>query len=293
MLKNYHMYFTRILLSLSLAVASLPVLARQDAVQAASTPASGAAIVSRELVISTGATTVLIFPAAICESCVDRGHPDVSTSAVAGVSNVLRVKAASAEMPTTNLTVFTADGMIYSFAVRYDPNPGNFLHDFTALKSRGPAQFHAGRMNDADIAANALVVAATAPRRQRPITRSVGQIDMRLQNILLKDGIMFLSFGLHNRSQIAYDLDFSRFYIRDRSRRKRTSRMEKQSPPLHQLVSPGMSVLPGATATVVVAFPKFTIADSKLFCAEIFEKGGDRVLQLRMKGRHLLRANVF
>ncbi|RPD43084.1 DUF4138 domain-containing protein [Chitinophaga barathri] len=256
-------------------------------------PTVASTTVIQDLPISAGATTVLIFPVAICENCIDRGHPDLSTSVVPGVSNVLRVKAASNQMPATNLTVFTIDGMIYSFSVRYNPTPASYLFDFSAKPSGGQARFEGGRMNAADIASCALVTAATAPRRSGPVSRKVGDVYMRLHNILLKDGVMFLSFGIRNGSPVDYDLDITRFYVRDRKRVKRTSMMETKIEPLHLLSSPSTRVSAKGQATIVIAVPKFTIAEGKMFCAEVFEQGGDRVLQLRLKGRHLLQVSTF
>jgi hypothetical protein len=40
----------------------------------------------------------------------------------------------------------------------------------------------------------------------------------------------------------------------------------------------------------VAAFDKFTISEKKVFMVEFFERNGDRHLQLRLKGKHLLKA---
>lgn len=284
-------HFRSVLFFVFGVLVSATTTAQDNSVKAQTT--AGAAVIRQDLSISTGATTVLVFPVAICENCIDRGHPDLSTSVVPGVSNVLRVKAASDLMPQTNLTVFTVDGMIYSFTVRYAASPPVFLFDFTAKPATGPARFTGGRMNGADIASCALVTAATASRRTGPVSRKKGDVYMKLQNILLKDGVMFLSFGIHNNSRVDYDLDITRFYVRDRKRVKRTSMMETSIVPLHLLSSPSTRITAMGKATIVVAVPKFTIAEGKLFCAEIFEKDGDRVLQLRLKGKHLLQASTF
>ena len=250
-------------------------------------------VVHHQLEISTEVTTVLLFAAPIIPGGWDKGHPDISTKTVAGVSNVLRVKAESDSFPPSNLTVFTTDGMVYSFQVSYRQIPDSTIYDFTSYKGTGPAMFFTHRMNDAAVMTHSMIVSATPSHRSRPVTTSVGDMKMRLTGLYLKEGVMFIKLRLANNSAITYDVDFTRCYIRDRVRKKRTSAMEKKVLPLQTLYSPDSSIPPQSSVSLVMALPKFTIADSKYFCVEVFEQNGDRVLQLRFKGKHLLKARYF
>jgi len=82
---------------------------------------------SYPLQITTGKTSSLIFPGII--KSVDRGSREVLAQKAKDVSNVLHVKAAKEDFSETNLTVITADGLLYHFTVRYAADPGVLTFD--------------------------------------------------------------------------------------------------------------------------------------------------------------------
>ena len=52
---------------------------------------------------------------------------------------------------------------------------------------------------------------------------------------LMDNDILLFRFGLHNRSQIGYTIDFIRFYIQDAKKRKKTAvqQLEQQLSLIH------------------------------------------------------------
>ena len=73
------------------------------------------------LQVSTNKTTNIIFPYDI--KSVDRGSRGLLAQKAKGTQNVLQVKAAVQNFAPTNLSVITADGKLYSFAVCFAADP--------------------------------------------------------------------------------------------------------------------------------------------------------------------------
>ncbi len=108
-----------------------------------------------------------------------------------------------------------------------------------------------------------------------------------LHGIYIHDDVLYFQIGLHNGSHIRFDIDFIRFYIRDRKVAKRTVTQEKEMMPLDidGLERPLVDGKCGKT--VVAALDKFTLADSKQLIIEIYEKDGGRHLYLKVRNRHI------
>lgn len=102
---------------------------------------------------------------------------------------------------------------------------------------------------------------------------------------------IFLRILVRNRSAISYDVDLTKFFIRDRKTARRTITQEQEVHPVERLIP---SRVPARQKRAFVfALDKFTLADGKVLCSEMFEKGGGRHLQLRLKDNNLNRAVPF
>lgn len=246
------------------------------------------------LELSDQRTTTILFPAAICKNGVDRGSALVEARTVDGIANVLKVKAASDTLRNTNLTVYTNDGRVYRFEVTFAAVPYTDFFDFSDLGGEAASsglQFHFSRMNDATIARATNQLTSMVPHRSRPRSARRGGIQLRTQGVYISDGVLFFQLLATNGSGIPFELDFARCYQRDRRRSKRTSQMEMEVMPLQASFNNGATVAAhDPHHPLVLAFEKFTIADSKYFMIELFEKNGDRHLVLRIKGTDILGA---
>lgn len=256
--------------------------------QQASIP-SPQSIPSLPLAVSTRQTSVIIFPAAI--KSVDRGDGNVLTKTIKEIGNVLKVKAATDSFQYTNMHVFTADGNIYSFEVSYQANPSCLTLDLTGKQQpyTGYARFSSNGLNEAQINAYAELISQFAPVHRRPRSKWKGYTRIEATGTYHSKGILFFQFRLLNASAIPYEVDFTRCYIRDRKRSKRSSVTEKEIIPLYQQHTQG-EVAPCEQSVIVLAFDRFTIADNKYFVVELFEKNGDRSLSCKLKGKDILKA---
>lgn len=266
-------------------------LGRQARAQTARTFFNEALQEPYHLSVSDQKTTILVFPAPIANNGVDRGTGDILAKTVTGVDNVLKVKGAAPSFPQTNLTVITTNGKIYAFRVDYSTNPDDRPIDMgkQKLKEAQAAFFKSRTLNDAQVEMVARSITRMTPFMTRP-REKMFKMSAVLDGIYTCEDVIFYRLSLKNSSPIAYDLDFLRFYVKDKKRMKRTAEQEKELQPLYVYKELDNRVPVDGRGAIVVAFPKFTIADKKHFIMQLFEKGGDRHLQLKMEGTDIVRA---
>lgn len=228
--------------------------------------------------ICANKTVSLIFPANIVST--DRGSDQVMVQK--SVDNILKVKSASDSCRETNLTVVTADNKIYSFIVRYSEHPAHLT-------------IHLGRE------ANIRVVNRLEPICKKVIKLkgnllglkySSGKVFLQMLGWYVQGQYMFCKLKIENRSQIGYDIEQLRFYLRDNGTIRRTASQEIIQQPL--LVSGDTVTINGRSSRVwVIALNKFTIPDEKHFEVEVLERNGGRHLYLRVYNRQLILAKEF
>jgi hypothetical protein len=224
------------------------------------------------LCIATDKTTSLIFPFAIKH--VDRGTKDVLVQPVKEADNILLVKAATNNFLETNLSVVTADGSVYSFAVCYG-SPETWIYHVPS-QSKGPISFYAGGILD-----NSKTMHGIKDHRWDMVANVAG--------IYIQENVIYYQLSLENQSPIDYDIDFLRFYVRDKKKSKRTATQENELTPLY-MAGNTKRVKANSTSAVVVALEKFTIPDAKYLAIEIGEKNGGRHLFMKVNNNKIIKA---
>ena len=239
------------------------------------------------LKITTNKTTNLIFPYAI--KSVDRGSADVLAQKAKGVENILLVKAGRQNFSETNLSVITADGKLYSFILDYINNPTAINISFGAdiLNTDVPSSLKP-LYNEASMR-----ITVERILKQKKSVRGIRdyryEVRFSLNGIYIKNDVIFFMVQVANNSNINYDVDMLRFFIRDATKAKRTATQEIEVEPRY--VYGDTSTIKGDTKnTIVFALPKFTIPDQKLLSIQLMEKNGGRNLQLSVPNRTILKA---
>jgi len=242
------------------------------------------------LKITVNKTTNLIFPYAI--KSVDRGSADVLAQKAKGVENILLVKAGRQNFSETNLSVITADGKLYSFILDYINNPPainiSFLNDTLntdAASSLKPLYNEASMQIDAEhILKQKKSIHGIRDYRY--------EVRFSLNGIYIKNDVIFFMVQIANNSNINYDVDMLRFFIKDATKAKRTASQEIEVQPLY--VSGDTSTIRGDTKnTIVFALPKFTIPDMKYLSIQLMEKNGGRNVQLSVRNRTIMKAKTL
>jgi conjugative transposon TraN protein len=235
-------------------------------------------------------TTNLIFPYAI--KSVDRGSKDILVQKAKGVENILQVKAGKLGFDQTNLTVITADGKLYSYILNYSDTLSVLNIRFDNTTAVYPEAFFSNiSINEAQVKADADTVAMAKETIHGIKDKSYG-MKMKVSGLYIKDDVLFLRLTLQNQTNINYDIDQLRFYIRDEKKAKRTATQELEISPLY--IKGDTSVISGQTEKVFVyALPKFTIPDKKYLAIELMEKSGGRHLRIHVHNKTIIRAKLL
>jgi hypothetical protein len=224
------------------------------------------------LQIATDKTISLVFPYPIRH--VDRGTKDVLVQPIEEADNILLVKAASKDFAPTNLSVVTGDGSVYSIAVSYGET-SSWIYRFPVQLKTFVSTY-----------ANSIL---DNPKTIIGIKDASWDMIAKVIGIYIKDDVIYYQLDLQNQSPIDYDINFIRFYIRDKKKAKRTAIQEAEITPLY--VAGNISCLKANTHnSIVVALNKFTIPDAKYLAIEIVEKNGGRNLLMKVNNRKIIKA---
>lgn len=233
--------------------------------------------VTRLIDITNQQTTSLLFPYPIAS--VDRGSQDILAQKPKGTENVLQIKAAQEQFMQSNLTVVTTDGKLYNFQICYNPEPASLAYDF----SNGDKQAVVS-LTDIEKAdrINALASAAYHDRNRISLMESDYDISLSITGMFIADDHIFYRLSVENKSNISYDIDQLRFFVRDQKRSRRTASQEVEIVPLSYWQLPG-KVQAKAIKTFVAVLPKFTIPDRKNLYLQLTEQSGGRHLQMKVR----------
>lgn len=238
--------------------------------------------------ITYNKTSSLIFSSII--KSVDRGSKDVIAQKAKGVGNVLQLKAGRENFPETNLTVITSDGTLHQFTMNYSAEPANLTMHFNNSESPTSLIFET-ELTETDMENYASGI-AQSKRTVRHNRENKYKVGFALTGIYVKDNVMFYRFRITNKSNINYDIDFLKFYVRDKARIKRTASQEIEVKPIY-VYGNDKSVRGGATTDLVYALTKLTIPESKHFDVEMFEQNGGRHFELEIKNKTLVKARLL
>lgn len=233
--------------------------------------------VTRLIDISDQQTTSLLFPYPIAS--VDRGSQDILAQKPKGVENVLQIKAAQEQFMQSNLTVVTTDGRLYNFQICYNHEPGTLAYDFSNVGKQ--ALVSLTDLEKAD-RINALASAAYHDRNRISIKESDYGITLSITGMFVADDHFFYRITIANESNISYDIEQLRFFVKDQKRSKRTASQEVEIVPLTYW-SQVEKVPANGIKTFVAVLPKFTIPDRKNLYLQLTEKSGGRHLQMKVR----------
>jgi conjugative transposon TraN protein len=235
------------------------------------------------LQVGINKTTNIIFPYGI--KSVDRGSRDVLVQKATGIENVLQVKANTQDFVTTNLSVITADGKLYSFIVHYITDPPLLNLSF-AIDST--AHFNDELFNTAWLENEAAVIL-----RQKNFLHhsSCSELmKLSLNGIYIDKGLLWFKMNLSNHSLIGYRPDYFKFFIQDKHKAKRTAEQRTELEPIYQI---GMPVVNGnSKKSFVFAFDQFTLPKGKRLVCQVSEQNGGRLLKLHLDHKALLKARA-
>jgi conjugative transposon TraN protein len=260
---------------------------------------------SYPLGVSQIKTVHVVFPAEIKE--VDAGTADILVQITPSFNNVLKVKSLVAgEITETNLTVLTADGGYYSFIINYQENPeilnvniGNNLRADAIISDQSKISYFNGtNYVDRDINKSYVTIENNLQKavEQRKFIKNVGVENLKVSSFLrainAEDDILYLTFDIINDTEIDYEIDFIKLYVKDRELVKKMTVQEEELPVLRTY--PRVTkVLANEETRYSIATLLRTIADDKVMELEIYDKAGGRHLRFQIDPKIIARSKNF
>ena len=247
------------------------------------------ACASYPLELTTAKTTHLVFPYDIIS--VDRGSENILAQKARGAANVLQVKAARSGFQQTSLTVITADKKLYGSTVDYVSNPLQTIIEFVAGPSAPAVHLQDPAYNQAELEEFSKNV-LDQPKSVRGVRDKSIQSSFSLDGIFIHKDVTYYQLRLQNSSQLSYDIESVRFFVREKKRVKRTAIQEREIGPLLTRSSSGL-VPAESTQLFVYALPKFTTDKGQYLSIELREKNGGRHLNLDVSARKIVGARAI
>ena len=228
---------------------------------------------TQSLCIAADKTTSLVFPYPVTH--IDRGTKDVLVQQVKEANNIVLVKAAYKNIAETNLSVVTEEGSVYSFAICYNENPGAWIYTIPENKVAATKTY-----------ANAIL---DNPSTAWGMHGESWDMSANVIGIYIKSNTIYYQLRIKDYGPIDYDIDFIRFYIRDKKRSKRSAAQEIELKPLYMAGNTRI-INSGNQTILVAALEKFTLPDAKYLAIEINERNGGRHLFIKVKNKKIMRA---
>lgn len=235
-----------------------------------------------EVVANNSNTTEIFLPADVvyCR----QGNEEVF--GIEYYNNMIKVNTTFDNFLPSNLFVVDKDNTTYEITIKND-------HALTYSYNLDD-----GRSYIAHIDANSIEMEKLIDRlhlKKRNIF-SLGIIknkfEFSLANLYVNGDFMFFVFDIKNFSNIDYDVDFVKCFIRDQKKLKNAIQQEVQYEPVQQKDF-SKRIFGKSENRFVLAFNKFTIPDDKIFEIEMFEKGGGRHMRLSVLSEYILSAQLL
>jgi len=249
-------------------------------------------IESLPISICCNKTTNIIFSYSI--KSVDRGSRDVLAQKASGAENILQVKAARENFQSTNLSVITSDGKLFSFIISYEKNPSqlniSFANDSNTLREKidnSQIQFTVEKLNDFILDNDSRIIL----KQKHFLHRQIFSDGMKLiiHGIYIKDNVLWFAFEAENFSFLDYHPDYLHCFIADKKKAARSAIQETELPLLYPETF--LETVPGKKKKqFVLAFSPLTFSKDKKMIVQMSEKNGGRMLRLVVSHKAILKA---
>lgn len=232
----------------------------------------------RHLAVAVNKTTNLVFPAAIVS--VDRGSENIIVQK--SIAFVLRVKADTVFADTTNLTVITSDGKLYSFLVLFSASPELLTINLGANENL-----------DRDTSLLAVVRKVQSMRHNLYGVRySAGKVKLAVVGMYSTGKMLALQVSITNHSSLSFTVGKLRLRLVITHTPKRSPVQEVEVFPL--LVEPTqLKVNYKQAALFTVLVPVSDMNARQDLHITLHEQDGDRHLHVSIASRFLFTAPLI
>ena len=238
-------------------------------------------------------TSHIIFDSKIID--ISTGVDEVIAEKADNIENIIKSKATDTLNMPTSLTIITEDKSIYPFRVLYDKTP-----EILSLKvssdtssSRVPVLFNQSTFNEEEMRQFGKQIIKKGNRISN-IGHRGHKMTFILSSLYIKDDILVFTLKLDNSSDIDYEVDFIKAYVKDKKTSKKTARQEDELYPILTIYSDDKTTIRRKENSIIqMFFNRFTLPKDRIVYFEIFEKNGGRNLKFTITAEELIRAEYI
>lgn len=261
---------------LPLALASLPV-----SLQAQQVNASSLVSYPDTVQLDCSHTSMLVFASRILS--VDLGDARILAAPMGGSNNVLKLKAASADLPNCNLSVLTANGRLFRLALRYG-HGGTLLNlrSSTAALSTG-IDLEGRPLREAQMRQLGSILSLETLHGGRWLDFNP-MLSLRLQQVYVCHGLLLLRLMIHNHSALPFREQHLECHIGLVHPLQREAPLSRSLSPLFR--SPEhLEVPPGGSTLLLLWLEPLRLHNGQMLELRILDQDGGRGLQGRIGAR--------
>jgi hypothetical protein len=133
------------------------------------------------------------------------------------------------------------------------------------------------------------VVTQLAEGKRRDVVdhEKAGGVKAWVDKLSLAGNRVFFRLDIRNKSNLPYEIDFVRFYIRDLKTVARMATHEQEIVPLITTLHKKTSIAYKQEVTKVFGFHRFSLSEDQALNVELYERNGNRHLYLQIKQKDL------
>ncbi len=114
-----------------------------------------------------------------------------------------------------------------------------------------------------------------------------GGVKAWVNKLSLAGNNVYFRLDIRNRSNLPYDVDFIRFYIRDLKTVARMATHEQEIVPVYSTLERRTTVIKSKEMADVFAFRRFSLSEDQALNVEVYERNGNRHLYLQIRQKDL------
>jgi hypothetical protein len=117
--------------------------------------------------------------------------------------------------------------------------------------------------------------------------KKTGGVKAWVNKLSLANNKVFFRLDIRNRSNLPYDVDFIRFYIRDLKTVARMATHEQEIVPIYSNLNKHTTILKSKEIAKVFGFHRFSLSEDQALNIELYERNGNRHFYLQIKQKDL------
>lgn len=230
--------------------------------------------------VSRDKTTALFFKSAV--KIISKSTPDFDVDQKENA--LITIKALTTDFSPTIINVQEiSTAKIYHIPVEYSYGRAGRRIDVD-----GATPTTVRVIKSAEYNYNAVASQLAAGKRKDVVDHEkTGGIKAWVAELSLAGNQIFFRLDIHNKSNLPYEIDFVRFYIRDLKTVARMATHEQEIVPLITTLHKKTSIGHKQEIAKVFGFHRFSLSEDQALNVELYERNGNRHLYLQIKQKDL------